>query len=115
MVQLNAFFLIVGLALLILGILFRQGIFRAGYWMQPFGYYRAAAYGLIPIGIAMMIIGIGPPFYDTIWIKPLRISVIFLGLLGIFMWLFEPGFAKPDWINWLEGEKPKCKHLGLLI
>jgi hypothetical protein len=94
--------MLLGLVVLIVGILIRKGQWRAYYWFIPFSYYRNVAYGSIPLGIAISIIGIGPLFYDTPWIVFLRILVIGLGLLGIFMWIFQPKFAKPDWINWLE-------------
>lgn len=95
-------FITLGLAFLLVGTSFRLGHFREYYWMQPFSYYRTAGYGLIPFGIALLLLAAIPLFYGTIWLAALRTLVIFLGLLGIFMWIFKPKFAKPDWINWLE-------------
>ncbi len=102
MVWQNGCYFILGLLFLGVGISVKLGGFRSHYWIQPIGYYRTIIYGFPPLGIASMLVGVGPLFYETIWIIPLRILLVFFGLLGIFMWLFEPRFAKPDWINWLE-------------
>ena len=95
-------FIILGLVSLIFGILYKLGRFRAYYWMQPFGYYRMAPYGLIPLGISLLFGGIAGSFLDTPWIVPLRIIIVPSFILGIFIYLFQPRFAKPYWINWLE-------------
>ncbi len=71
--------------------------------MVPFGYYRAGIYMLIPLGLALLLLPLMPLFYGTIYVAPLRILVISLGALSAFIVMFQPKFAKPDWINWLEG------------
>ncbi len=95
--------MMLGLVFLIAGTLFRCGKLRAYYWAVAIDYYRSAAYGLIPLGIALMLLGTARPFFDTIWITPLRIMAASCFLLNLFFFMFQPKFARPDWINWLEG------------
>lgn len=95
-------FIILGAVSLIAGISVKLGGFKEYYWLQPLGYYRAVVYGFIPFGLALLILAVAPLFYNTVWLAFLRGLIVLFGLLGLFMWLFEPRFAKPDWINWVE-------------
>lgn len=102
-------FLTLGIITIIIGILVRYGKIRAHYWLIPFSYYRNTLYGAIPFGIAMIVLAIIPLFYSGWWVVVLRILVGIFFLLYLFMWLLEPRFARPDWINWLED-----KHADIL-
>ncbi len=95
-------FIILGGAFLYKGIRYRLGYETAGSWIIPFSYYRTAIYGSILLGISLLFLAIAGFVLDTPWIIPVRILIGIFFFTGLFMWLFEPRFAKPDWINWLE-------------
>ncbi len=100
--------IIAGIIFIIGGVLFRLGYWRTGYWLIPFSYYRTTIYGSIPLGCFMILLGAGfvffldKPIFNTGWVIVLRVLLAVFFFLYLFMWLFEPRFAKPDWINWLE-------------
>ena len=95
-------FMILGFLALLIGVLIRVGKFKSFYWLIPFNYYRTTLYGAIPFGISFLTAVMARPFLDTFWAIPFRIVMITCFILYLFMWLFEPRFAKPAWINQLE-------------
>jgi hypothetical protein len=111
---LDIFLLTLGSASIAIGILYRIGQFRAYYWMQPFSYYRMAPYGMVPVGVALLMLIITPIINGTFLEVPFYSLLVFFVLLSVFIYIFQPGFAKPSWINWLEDNYsdiiPKLRH-----